>query len=100
MVKVNWTRQAINNLYEIREYFQPQSKRFVEQLTDKIFEKAKALEQFPQMGRVVPEIGNSEVRELIFRNYRIIYHLVSSSQINILAVHNGIRPLTEESLFE
>ena len=69
-------------------------------LTDKIFEKAKKLEQFPQMGRVVPEIGRSEIRELIFRNYRIIYHLITKTQVNILAVHNGLRPLTEESLFE
>lgn len=79
MVKVNWTRQAIENIHEIREYFGNQSKRFAEQLTDKLFQKAENLAQFPQMGRIVPEIGKPEIRELIFRNYRIIYHLVSSS---------------------
>jgi len=100
MVKVNWTRQAIENIYEISEYFNHQPKQFAEQLTNKIFEKAKNLEQFPQMGRVVPEIGRSDIRELIFKNYRIIYHLITNTQINILAVHNSFRPLTEESLFE
>jgi len=48
MVKVNWTRQTIENIYEISEYFNHQSKQFAEQLTDKIFEKAKNLEQFPK----------------------------------------------------
>lgn len=100
MAKVNWTRQAIENIYEIREYFNYQSKQFADQLTDKLFEKAKKLEQFPKMGRVVPEIERPDIRELVFRNYRIIYHLVTSSQVNVLAVHNGFRPLTEESLFE
>ncbi|KAA5545795.1 type II toxin-antitoxin system RelE/ParE family toxin [Adhaeribacter rhizoryzae] len=100
MVKINWTRQAIENIHEIREYFGHQSKRFAEELTDKFFEKAESLAKFPQIGRVVPEIGKPEIREVIFRNYRIIYHLVSTSQINIIAIHNSNRPLTEESLFE
>lgn len=99
MVKINWTRQAIEDIYEIREYFRPQSEKYAEQLTDKIFEKADNLEQYPQMGRIVPELERPEIRELIYKNYRIIYHVVSVDRIDILAVHNGLRPLTEESIF-
>jgi addiction module RelE/StbE family toxin len=100
MVKINWTRQAIENIHEIREYFSSQAKQFAERVTDKIFEKTTNLEQYPQMGRIVPELNKPEIRELIFRNYRIIYRIVSDDQIDIIAVHNGFRPLTEESLFE
>ena len=48
---------------------------------------------------MVPEIGRPEIRELIYKNYRIVYHVVSNDQIDILAIHSGLRPLTEESIF-
>lgn len=100
MVKVNWTRQAIEDIYEIREYYRTRSEKYAEKLTDKIFEKADNLDQYPQMGRMVPELERSEIRELIFKNYRIIYHVVSEDQIDILAVHISIRPLSEDSIFD
>ncbi|PSR54369.1 type II toxin-antitoxin system RelE/ParE family toxin [Adhaeribacter arboris] len=93
-------RQAIENIHETREYFSYQSRQFADQLTDKLFEKTKNLEHFPQIGRIVPEIDKPEIRELIFRNYQIVYLIVSDSQIDILAVHNGFRPLKEDSLFD
>jgi len=99
VVKINWTTQAIEDIYEIREYYGPLSEKYAEQLTDKIFEKGESLEEYPQMGRIVPELGKPEIRELIFKNYRIIYHIVSNEQINIVAIHNGLRPLSEESIF-
>jgi addiction module RelE/StbE family toxin len=100
MVKVNWTRQAIENIYEIREYYQPRSGKYAEHLTDKIFEKESFLEKHPQIGRMVPEIEREEIRELIYKNYRIVYHVVSDERIDILTVHNGLRPLSEKSIFE
>jgi len=100
MVKINWTRQAIEDIYEIREYYRPRSEKYAEQLTEKVFEKANHLKQYPQMGRMVPEVERSEIRELIYKNYRIIYHVVSDNQIDILAVHNGLRPLSEDSIFD
>ncbi|MGB3588958.1 MAG: type II toxin-antitoxin system RelE/ParE family toxin [Tunicatimonas sp.] len=99
MVKVNWTRQAIEDIYEIREYYQPRSAKYAEQLTNKIFEKETLLEKHPQIGRMVPEVEQEEIREMIYKNYRIVYHVVSDERIDILTVHNGLRPLTEESIF-
>jgi len=100
MVKINWTRQAIEDIHEIREYYRPRSGRYAEELTDKIFEKTDFLIQYPEIGRMVPELEKTEIRELIYKNYRIIYKIVSETQIDIIAVHNGLRPLTEESIFE
>ena len=99
MVRVNWSRQAIEDIHEIREYYRPKSERYAEEFTDKVFEKAVYLEQHPHMGRMVPELERAEIRELIYKNYRIIYHIVSEERIDILAVHNGLRPLTERSIF-
>ncbi|WP_416864266.1 MAG: type II toxin-antitoxin system RelE/ParE family toxin [Imperialibacter sp.] len=100
MVKVNWTREAIENIHELREHFEPRSLRYAEQLTDQIFEKAEILIQFPQIGRVVPEIDNPAIRELIYKSYRIIYTILTEDKIDILAVHNGLRPLSDISIFD
>ena len=48
---------------------------------------------------MVPEVEQEEIREMIYKNYRIVYHVVSDERIHILTVHNGLRPLTEESIF-
>ena len=100
MVKVNWTPQSIEDIHNIREYYQDKSEKYSEQLTDKFFEKAELLEQHPLIGRIVPELGNTNLREMIFKNYRIIYHVVSEERVDILTIHNSFRPLSDESIFE
>jgi len=44
------------------------------------------------IGRMVPEILNPLIRELIVKNYRIIYRL-KKTNIEILTVHEGHRLL-------
>lgn len=85
--------------YEIREYYKVRSAKFTEQLTDKFFEKGDSLQKYPQLGRMVPELHKKQIRELIYLSYRIIYRIVSDDKIDILAVHSGLRPLTEQSIF-
>lgn len=99
MVKINWTRQAVEDIYEISEYFRLHSEKYAEHLTNKFFEKSEYIASYPQMGRMIPEFDRIELRELIYKNYRIIYQIISSERIDIIAVHNGLRPLTEESIF-
>jgi len=100
MVKINWTREAIENIHELREFYEPKSASYAEHLTDRLFEKAEVLVQFPQIGRVVPELDNPKIRELIYKSYRIIYHIVAVDHIDILAVHSGLKPLSDTSIFD
>lgn len=37
--------------------------------------QSKKLGQFPQMGRMVPEIGKPAIREIVVRSYRVIYRV-------------------------
>jgi len=46
----------------------------------------------PRSGRTVPEIGNSDIRELIYRGYRIVYRL-NGDRIEILTVFEEHRLL-------
>lgn len=99
MVKINWTTRAIESVYETREYYRTKSERFAEEFTERIFEKVELLSEFPELGRMLPELEKPEIRELIYKNYRIIYKILSEQEIDILLVHNSFRPLNEDSLF-
>ena len=100
MVKVEWTKQAIEDVFHIQENFRNTSQSFSQNLIDKFFEKGNLLEKFPELGRKVPEFNRVEIRELIFKNYRMIYKRINHSTIHIVAIHNSIFPLSEKSVFE
>ena len=66
---------------------------FAWQFIERIFTVTKNLEAFQEMGRKVTEAeARNDIRELIFRGYRIIY-LHQAQQIYILTVIHGSRNL-------
>ena len=100
MVQIRWSRRVIAEIHEAREYLQPYSPAFAERFTDAIFAKCALLEQQPLLGRVVPEAERIDIRELLFKKHRLIYQVVSSSEILILTLHPALRPLVPGSVFE
>lgn len=54
--------------------------------------KTKSLVRFPEMGRLVPELGNPIVREIIVGSYRVIYRVNHQRQtIEIIRFWHGRR---------
>ena len=51
---------------------------------------------FPEMGRKVPEADDPKVRELIYKNYRIIYQ-IKAGYLEIITVIHGSRLLKLKS---
>jgi toxin ParE1/3/4 len=74
-VKVRWTRKAERCLYEIGDYIaldDPKAAvRWIRQLRDRV-RRASAL---PGTGRVVPELQREDIREVLLRNYRLMYRV-------------------------
>lgn len=100
MGQVRWSRRIIAELHEAREYLQPFSPASAERLTDAIFAKGTLLENQPLLGRVVPEAERPDVRELFYKKYRLIYRVVSETEILMLTLHPALRPLVADSLFD
>ncbi len=100
MVQVRWSRRIIAELHEAREYLHAYSPRSAERLIDAIFTKAALLETQPLLGRVVPEAERPDVRELLYQKYRLIYQVVSKTEILMLTLHPALRPLAADSLLE
>lgn len=47
-----------------------------ERLGMALVQKALTLSALPERGRIVPELGLPDVREIIFKSYRIVYRIV------------------------
>jgi plasmid stabilization system protein ParE len=59
----------------------------------KILDTAQSLGSFPNLGPIVPEIGEPEFRERFVYSYRVIYR-VAAEQVLVVAVIHGRRLLT------
>jgi addiction module RelE/StbE family toxin len=96
-MNIEWTGQAENRVYEIAAYIALDSVAEAEKWVNNIFDYVKRLENFPESGRYVPEIANrKDLRELVFKNYRIIYR-IEKSIVYILTVrsYKQILPMNE-----
>ncbi len=43
-----------------------------------LLSKTKLLGQHPEIGRIVPEFGEPNIREIVVRSYRVIYRIDST----------------------
>ncbi|NES24466.1 MAG: type II toxin-antitoxin system RelE/ParE family toxin [Symploca sp. SIO3E6] len=97
MAYINWTSQALADLEAIGDFIARDASGFAQIFVERVFEAVERLESFPRSGRIVPEIGQEEIREIIFGSYRIVY-LVSDNEISILTVFHSSRLLKSSDL--
>jgi toxin ParE1/3/4 len=92
-VNITWSREAGENLVDIEEFIARDSTERAIRFVDSLIDHAETLlAENPRSGRTVPEIGNSDIRELIYRGYRIVYRL-KGDVLEILTVFEGHRLL-------
>jgi len=61
-----------------------------------LYDKALFIGTFPEMGQVVPGVGDPSVREIIHGSYRIIYELVHDpNAVFVLRFWHGARGTPE-----
>lgn len=90
MTKIVWTEPAVADLEAIHSYIARDSDIYANATVFRVLESVEKLVQYPLSGRVVPEIGHENVRELIVGNYRVIYE-VGTSAVAIQTVLHGKR---------
>ncbi len=64
-----------------------------------LMDLVERLPRFPRKGRMVPEVGRSAIREVIYGRYRIIYRL-DPKQIFIITVRHQRRRFAVDDLEE
>jgi toxin ParE1/3/4 len=100
MVKIIWTARSLTDLEEIGEYISKDSSRYAKLTVEKLIEMVKLIEHNKLVGRIVPEVKQKEIREIITGNYRIIYQTKAKESVYILTVHHSSRLLSDNPAFK
>ena len=90
--EVTWAESASNDLAEVAGYIAKDSEFYAAAVVRELIEAGRSLEGFAQRGRVVPEYRDPSIRELLVRDYRVIYE-VSDVTVHVLRIIHGARLL-------
>jgi plasmid stabilization system protein ParE len=86
-MRVIWSYVAVGNLIENSRYIAKENSDAARSVINDIYDAGNRIKEFPDKGRIVPEIGKSNVKEIFCRSYRIIYK-IESRKITILTVRH------------
>ena len=73
MEEIHWTLAAEADLRGIEEFISKRSAIYTINIIGQLIGSAKILDANPEIGRVVPEFQDQNIRELLVRGYRLIY---------------------------
>jgi toxin ParE1/3/4 len=86
MVEINWTNEAQIWLKDIHDYIALDKKSIAKKVVTEIFNKVQVLQSFPRIGYEYQNVGNKEIRILLYGHYRIAYLIKDEKSIDILGV--------------
>ena len=90
--KIVWTLRSREDLRDITTFISKDNPPAALKLGDQIFARVDSLEQFPELGRVVPERNQPHIREIVVKPYRIVYRVhLKEKFLEILRVWHGAR---------
>lgn len=79
--KVIISPSAQSDLSDIVAYIARHNRAAAIRMGHALIARAESLGQFPEKGRVLPEFGRADLRETIYRSYRIIYRFPNERQV-------------------
>jgi plasmid stabilization system protein ParE len=86
-LKVVWSPLALEKLEAAAKFIALDKPSAADKWVNDVFDRTDLLGFQPELGREVPELLDSNYRELIFGNYRIIYKI--ENDIKILTLRNS-----------
>lgn len=93
-MRVVWTQQARADLKAIGRFIAADSAPAAKRWLARLRRRARRAARMPRAGRVVPELGRGDIREVIEGNYRIVYR-VHAQRLTVLTVFEGHRLLPD-----
>ncbi|WP_040727777.1 type II toxin-antitoxin system RelE/ParE family toxin [Thiomicrorhabdus sp. Kp2] len=87
MVKIIWTDSALNSLDDIAEFIALDNSSAASKLVCRVMSVVDRLQDFPESGRLIPEIADLPYKEIIVNPCRVLYRYDRKMQtVFILAV--------------
>ncbi len=96
-MKLFWTRTARQDLIDIQTYIALDNPGAAAKWINRLKSRARNIVYAPFAGRKVPEFSRDDIREILEKNYRIVYQVLEG-RIIILTVFEGHRLLPEMPL--
>jgi toxin ParE1/3/4 len=84
------TPQALEDLQQIVSFIARDNPERARSFGNELIDKALSLATLPQRGRVMPELNDPDVREIVYGSYRIIYEALLE-KIYVLRFWHGAR---------
>lgn len=76
-----WSPSARLDLRELASYIAETRPKASAKFVKNVFSKVEHLSDFPKSGRVVPEFGDPNIREVIRKPCRIVYRIKESEHV-------------------
>ena len=90
MGQVIWSPSALDDVDAIAEYIARDSVDQAAIFAARLIDATDRLTDFPQSGRVIPEISNPACREILVGPYRIMYR-IENDDVWITGIIHGAR---------
>ena len=99
MMKLEWTLRAREDLRAVGRYIARDNPKAARAWVARLVAAAREAAAAPRVGRIVPEIGNPEYREVLVRTYRIVYRIERDGKaIVVLMVFEGHKLLDSSAI--
>ena len=89
MTRLVWSDQAEADLAAIHAYIARDSERYAQVTVERLIAAVDRLLLWPRSGRVVAEIGDEDLREIVVAPYRIVYRLHEDTVGIATVVHSS-----------
>lgn len=89
---VEWSNPARDDLEELIQHIGRDSAFYARRFGEKVVLATRRLKDFAESGRMIPEVEDPTLREIIVQDYRVMYRL-ESDRVLVLAVMHGSRNL-------
>ncbi len=90
--KIVWSHEAAADIEALANYISRDSAFYAAAFVQEILDVSRSLNEYSERGRVVPEFGDTNIRELFVRGYRLIYS-IEEYRIVLLGLVHGKRDL-------
>ena len=98
-MRIVWSPLAIERAYEEARYISEDKPDAALRWLGGLFESTNRLEHFPNSGRIVPEIGLDDYREIIYGSHRVVYR-VETKRLSILTVRRSSQLLRASEIID
>lgn len=83
-----WSPLGIERVTEAARRIAGKDPGSAERWVERIFASVERLSEYPRSGRVVPELGREDVREVIHEAYRVVYRISEDAILILTARHS------------